>query len=304
MSSEHRRFGILSSDAQKEYEEKQKTKSSVYQPTIVLPDGFSFFKLPTDRDYARIDILPFVAKTEHGEVALGYYNYQVHRNIGPNNATIVCPGTRPGKSCPVCEYLRTLNWNDPEDEQTIRKYRIQKRQLYAVIWLDNPDQETKHQIQIFDTSVFGFGDIVQAKLRSRDLSDPDEAGWDNYFDLLDGFSIKLSITDKNYGKGSSSTYRAVSSIEFKPRIEQYTEDYYDKVPDLTKCLHIMDYNTISAMFGNGLSGRGEKRGRDDFDMLNGNNPLVKPNEKIAPDPIVHKPVSARQDFESDDNSTF
>ena len=114
-----------------------------------------------------------------------------------------------------------------------------------MFWLDAPD-EFKDKIMVFDTSEYGFGRMLDEKIQKRDISDPQEKHWDRYADLLEGVSMKLNIGELS--AGGQRTYTGVTSIEFKERTKQYSEDLYDQVPDLMQCLNILDYDVIKERF--------------------------------------------------------
>ena len=283
--STQRRFGRITSELQRAYEDKQVKESSSSFSTVTLPDGFSFFRFPKDRNFVKIDILPFIAHTENGEQPLTRYNYYIHRNVGSDGASVICPQKQKGLRCPICDYLHGLSWNDPADKELRRKYREQKRQLYAIRWIDGPP-DVRDRVLVFDTSEYGFGRILDDKIDKRDVSDPSEAAWDLYADLEEGFTLKLNLSEQSYG--GSQMYTAVTSVEFKPRTQQYTEDWFDKTPDLTQCINMLDYDAINERFSGGSSSGGSVVSEDvvdasgasntsTFDIGGGYNPIVKPN---------------------------
>lgn len=274
--SETRRFGVLTSDSQQDFENKQKRTAFAAQSTVVLPEGFSFFKYPRDKNFIKVDIIPFVANTENGQVPLARINYHIHRGIGPSNDSYICPQNQKGLPCPICEYMRKLDWNDPQEQHLRKSLRPQVRQLYAVVQVDGPP-ETKDKVYILDTSEWNFGHILDDKIKNRDMSDPAESNWNKYADLLEGWTLKLNLEEKTY---NGSKYVAVSSIDIKPRTTQYDETWYDKVPDLSQCLTILEYDNLKERFHDSMSKPAIPGGPDEappFDVTGGFNPMVQSN---------------------------
>lgn len=280
-----RRFGLVNVEKTYEVEAQQRQQIQTASATIVLPDGISFYRFPKDTPFVRLDILPFVTKTEVGEQVLCRYPYFAHRDIGPNHATVVCPQQSKGLSCPICDYLHGLSWTNPEDKALRNQYRARERQLYAVIPLDGPD-DVRGKLHILDVAQFGFGRFIDDKIAKRDLLDPSEANWVHYADLLEGFTLKISLEERKMGSGVS--YIAAASIDFKGRQRQYTEDWYDKVPDLSKLPVLHSYEEIDKIFhgtpNTGAPGApaAPPTAEQNFDITGGYNPLVSPQAPIAP----------------------
>ena len=297
-----RRYGVVTSELTGEFETQQRKLVQAGSSTVVLPDGINYFRLPKEKNFVKVDVLPFVAATENGPQPLARYNYHIHRNVGNGFASVICPQAQKGSPCPVCEYLRGLNWNDPEDQIVLRKYRAQRRQLYAVV----PADSEKDDIFVFDTSEYGFGRILDEKLKNRDLTDPQESGWDKYADLLEGWSLKLNLCEQSFG--GPQMYTAVSSIDFKPRTRQYSEDWYDKVPDLSQCIVMLGYDEIKAKFDAREENQSAapKKEQAPYDPTDGYNPMVSPAAStVAPAaPVSVTPMVAGNTVDVVDSDPF
>lgn len=312
--ADQRRFGVVTSDETCEYESKQRQQARAGSSTVVVPEEFPFFKLPKDKDFIKVDVLPFLAETANGLVPLSRSNYYIHRNVGVGLHSVVCPQFQKGLSCPVCEYLKGLDWGNAEDKEILRSLRVQQRQLYAITVLDG-EPDTKDKIYIFDTSEFGFGHILDEKISKRDVSDPAEANWNRYADLLEGWTLKLNLCERSIGNGT--VYTAVSSIDFKARTKQYSEDWYDKVPDLSKCAVLLGYDAIMKKFKAQPATESGSEGADfasattvpasnisgTYDMTSGYNPLVSP-EPVTESPVGAVPAHAGYAPEYVDDDTF
>ena len=310
---DQRRYGVVTSDETCEYESKQRQQARAGSSTIVLPEEFSFFRLPKDKNFIKVDILPFLAETANGLMPLSRFNYYIHRNVGAGLVSVVCPLSQKGLPCPICEYLRGLNRSDEEDKEILRNLRVQQRQLYAMTILDG-EPDTKDKVFILDTSEFGFGHILDEKIKNRDVSDPQEANWNRYADLLEGWTLKLNLGERSIGNGT--VYTAVSSIDFKPRTQQYSEDWYEKVPDLSQCAVLLEYNAIMKKCRAQPVATSEEETAEaasetpvphsdssgTYDITSGYNPMVTP-ESPAPSPAYETAAAASYagaDVEDDD----
>lgn len=281
-----RRFGMVSFDTNQEREAERRKEVGFVSNTINLPPEFKFFRLPHDRSNIRIDILPFITNTSHGEELLYRYPYGVHRGFGFGFTPMICPHEINGAPCPICEYVRSLSWNNDKDKDKIRRLKMQQRQIYAVRWLDGP-AETRDSIMIFDSSVYIFGAKLDERIRNRDRLDPEEASWDNFADLYNGLSLKLSLSEKNMGEGNGNPFVEVTAVDFKPRQQQYDESWLDRIPDLSKCLTVLDYDDIKSRFYAGLNSTSESDNNDmtpkaaqtniDYNNGNGMNRPASPN---------------------------
>lgn len=240
--SNARRFGTVTYESMTEHEAAQKPRAN---SSLILPENCTWLKLPKDKNFIKIDVLPFITHDSNGETVLARFNYWIHRNVGPGFQSFICPTKQNGEPCPICDYIRKYDWNNPSEQTIIRKYKAQQRQLYAVRWIDAPEAEDRNKIFIFDVSEFGFGRIIDEKIKGRDTTDPYEAVWTNYADLLEGLTLKVNLCEKTW---SGNTYPAVSSVDFKTRQEKYDESWYDKVPDLAKMPVIVSYAEMREKF--------------------------------------------------------
>lgn len=269
-----RKYAVVSAEETAQQEEKQKQAAN--PGCVQLPDGFKFFRLPKDVKFIHVDIIPFLMETANGLQPLPRYNFYIHR-MGKEGGyqMLICPQQQYGKPCPICEYTRTLDWNNQEEQKIRQSLRVQERQLYLVIPHEG-DADTKGKIFVFDTPRFGLGKLIDEKINARDKTDPNEAAWGNYADLLEGWRLKLNLGDVQLGAGS---YWTVTSIDFKPRSQQYSEDMYDKVPDLSKCLNPMEYEDICKVWKSPKSQSQQNAATvaaatESFDIESGHSPMV------------------------------
>jgi hypothetical protein len=194
----------------------------------------------------RIDIIPFEVKANHPEVKVGridegdlYFErtYFVHRGIGANNDSFVCPAKEEGKRCPVCEYRAKLRKDPDADEDLVQQLAPKERQLWNVI--DKEEQEKG--VQVWDISFHLFGKLLDAEVRNAD----EDEDYQYYADLESGSTLKLGVAEKSFAK---RTFYEVETIGFKPRREPYAEDILEQTHSLDDILKVLEYDKLKSIF--------------------------------------------------------
>ena len=275
-----RRFGVVTTDDLYKYEEQQ--AAAIGTRPITLPAGIQFYQLPKDTGatpFIKVDILPFVTDTANGKISIPRANYFVHNNIDGNRTNVICPHLHKGLPCPICEYGNAISW--PEN----KVFRPQNRQLYAIVL---PDSTEPEKIWVMEFAQWTFGRVLDEKIKSCDPKDPTEMKWREFADLENGWSVKVNLKP---GAFNGNAYTDVSSVDFKPRLKQYTEDMYDKVPDLMSVFNILSYEEIKKRFRPSAMMKKEDspavstatavqhaihHANGSFDPTSGYNPMVQP----------------------------
>jgi len=221
----------------------EQQSSRAFSACLRIPEGVSMFKPKAGTMY--IDILPYVVGKGNPYADPGSLHwertYYAHRSIGGNQDTIVCPRMTLRQPCPICEYRAELMKNGGEEnEQLIRDLAPKQRQLFNIIDLKDPDRG----VQIWDVSYHLFGRLLDARIRNSD----EEEGWERFFHLEDGFSLRVGFTEKTFG---SFNYLEAESIDFKPRKQAYGEEILEKVVCLDDVFVHLSYDQIKDMFYQG-----------------------------------------------------
>lgn len=242
MVSKNAFAGKVANNSQKQISGK---KSQSY---INLPAGIEMFKEFVSDKSLLMDILPYIVtdpthpdrddKLKIAVVGSQWYKrpYKVHRNIGANRESIVCPTTF-GKPCPICEYRRELVSKDGYDEEEAKNIKWSNRNLYCIIPIGVKDFEEKPYI--WDVSQFVFQDKINEEIKA----DFENAGFP---DLVDGKTLAIRFSEKAIG--AKSKFADVTRIDFKKRSEGYDEDAIDELPKLDELLVLLSYSQIEAKF--------------------------------------------------------
>lgn len=226
---------------------QQQQKQGAQYGHLNLPKGVSVFK-EEPGGKAALDFLPYEV-TDHNHPdrndALGiavpeelWYKrpYRLHRNIGMNNDSAVCPGSI-GKKCPVCEYRGKLlkegsNYQDDE----VKALKPSLRNLYIVIPKGMKDYDEK--AHIWDISQFLFQDALNEEIEENE---------DNgiFPDLEVGLTLRIRFSKEEFGKNK---FAKTSRIDFDERNEQYDEKILKQIPNLDEVLTVPSYKQLEAQF--------------------------------------------------------
>lgn len=208
--------------------------------TLRLPDESSdveFYKVDSTR--AELDIVPYVVSVkdrpdgvEKGEL---WYTrrYFVHRGVGAEENSYICPKATFGKKCPICEYASAQRKRGA-DKEVLKELKPKARDLFNVV-----DLEDGGKLKVWDVSAFLFGDQLD-----RELKESDDGDNDGFADLEDGRTLKLRFEKKSFNKND---FYAIDRIDFKPR-KAYKEKILDEVVDLDKMLVCLPYEELERIF--------------------------------------------------------
>ena len=221
-------------------ERAEKQKDGFTAPYLKLPDGVTLFK-PKAGTFL-LDILPYTTGEGNPWADEGSLHWErtfyVHRGIGANNDTFLCPRMTAKKRCPVCEHrihLMKQASGDEEDEKYIKDLSPKQRQLFNLVNRKDPDAKK----QLWDHSYHTFGRMLDARLRNADEDDE----WEKFFFLEDGLTIKVSFVEKSMG---GYTFVDAESIDFKARKEPYDDSVLEEVQCLDDLLVLPDYDELKA----------------------------------------------------------
>ena len=227
---------------------------------VQLPEGVKFYKF-SKKGPVRIDILQYKTSRpelhSHSDNGLWYeMTYFIHRNVGIDNASVLCPKATLKKPCPICEYRNSLDRNDEEDKKKIKALYPQERQLFNVVVHEDGKLS---DVMVLDQSRFGFGKIIDDMVLGADEEDDH---YQYYPDLKDGSTLKINVDEL---KGGDFTYFGAASIEFKERRVSYDSSWLERTIDLDSILCEVSYEELRDMFFGVGSHDPAKQQQDDDD---------------------------------------
>ena len=219
-----------------------------WSPTCFdLPEGDERTELfqPKTGNY-RLDIIPFNAgdsskfakELVYADEGEPYFErtFWMHRKIGAEEHSYVCPRKTCGKPCPICEARAKEAEKEDGDEDTIKALTPKERQLWNVIDLNDVDKG----IQIWEVSFYNFGKVLDERINNAEEDDD----WRFFSDPEDGFTLRVTMSEGAMGKH----HIEASAIDFKPRKEGYDPDIIDESPQLDDLLKILSYKELKKVF--------------------------------------------------------
>lgn len=189
----------------------------------------------------KLDIIPFLIDTDVypnpnlGKGDIDYvYDFWLHRGIGLNDDSIICPKRTYGKPCPICEEAEGLK-KKGADEEKINALTPSHKVVYNVIDLNNPDDGIKLFMQSF--ALFQRDGWMQEKLIKE--AEGEEIIY--IADLENGRTIKCRAVKQKF---KSNFYYKFTSIDFIKRKEAYDESILKETVPLGDIANILTYDEI------------------------------------------------------------
>jgi len=229
---ERRRAGSTTRDA--------KHRAGGDWSTLLIPQGVDVWQPKAGTK--RIDIIPFEVGegNPYAEQGTWYYErtYWIHRGIGPNNESFVCPAKTSKKPCPVCE-ARAKMARDPEtDKEVLKQMRPKERQCFLVF---DHDEEEKG-VQLWDFSWYNFGRLLDDY---RKDADEDERHINDFDDFEAGATLRIGFREESMG---SNTYLEAYKIDFKPRRNGLDAELLEHGICLDEIIKVPSYEQLKKAF--------------------------------------------------------
>lgn len=192
--------------------------------------------------------------------------------------------------CPLSNYA----WDTYKDETDLdgigwdegKKLLPKKRQWFIV---RDPSWD-EGVFKLWDISYFLFGDKLEEKLDALDPQDPDDAGKEAFFSPSEGFTLKLNVKEKVFGKGK---YYEVTSVDFKPRAEQYDDSIADELPNVEQIFVKPTKAELEAVL---------REHRIEIGAIDA--PQERETEESAPEPEAVTVTDGEAPFDTDDDSEW
>lgn len=187
-----------------------------------------------------LDILPYETTDENhpDKVEKGtlWYKrrFKVHHNVGPNNESVVCPGSI-GKPCPLCQEQTKLkkDWDANED-----KIKALNPQSFMAFNLKDPEDEDK--IRLYAQSVGKFWKALQ-----KEIDEGDEENL-NFYDVNeDGRTLKVRFSESVF---DGRKFLEATRIDFKPRAQMDEDETLGRTLNLDEILKVMGYEELKKLW--------------------------------------------------------
>jgi hypothetical protein len=220
---------------------RMETHKTGFAPTAFeLPENTSLFVLKDEKS-VRLDIIPYEVGEGNPYADPGTLHYErtfyVHRGIGADQNSYVCPAKTCGERCYICEYRAKLSKDPDADEKLIKDLFPKQRQLFNVI----DTKERDKGVQLLEISYHLFGKVLDREIQNADEDDD----YRSFAELEGGKTLKLGV-EEQHAEGNS--WLSVVSINFRERKDDYDEDILEEAVCLDDILRIKDYDELKEIF--------------------------------------------------------
>lgn len=266
-------------------DEKEKGGGGVGQ-LFVFPEGtdITFFEA---RRRMELDIIPYKVTqeghpdTKDGIPAIGdiwpHRTFGVHRNVGEEEKTFVCPKMTFGDPCPICEEVAKLSKDYNANKDTIKAIKVKERQLFNIIDLDDEDKG----IQLWNCSHFLFGKLLDEEIREG----PEVLA--EFFELQGGSTLKVRMKEGDFKTSDGKAILQASRIDFVER-EDYKEDVLDETLALDELFNVPTYEELERAFlgldDEGQAAPPEETTKEEWDKGGGRKERGRGRAEEAPPP--------------------
>jgi hypothetical protein len=237
--------------------ERQTKHQSGGRATLSLPSGLSMWK-PKKSGSHTIDIIPFRVTDNHlkyPKETLQFTRpgkwwfertFYAHRGIGVNSESYTCLAKTFGKACPICEARIRLNQSPhKDDEEKAMDLKPKDRQLFLIY--DNDDID--RGVQLWEEANWNFGQHLDKYVEGARKQDKD--AYRRFFHPLDGFTIRLTATEKAIGggKGGKPGNNTEYTVhQFYKRDRDLPSSLFEHGYDLDAMIRELDYDSLKKIF--------------------------------------------------------
>lgn len=196
-----------------------------------------------------IDIIPYITGGNDPHLPKDEPAYVldlwVHRMVGVNEDSVICPARNYDQPCPICEHQAELRKAEDYDEELVKSLSPKRRVVYNIICYDTKEEEEKG-VQVFEVAHWFMEENLLPLTTSQRtgetiaFADPDN-----------GKSISFEIEDSNFK--DKQTGQSVKSLKYKGhRFEDRNYKISDEDLDDAFCLddiiEVLPYDEIYKMY--------------------------------------------------------
>lgn len=214
-------------------------RSGFVSTAFDCPDGIKMWSLK-DACVKKFDVLPYRAGKGNKFADEGHLHFErtyfCHVKVGVNENRYICPSKTFNKPCPICEHRAKLVREAETDKDLLRDLLPKERQLFLVKDLED------NKIYLWDNSFHNFGKLLDTRVKTAD--DDDEYKY--FADLETGLTLRVAFEEVKFGTGKP--FLQASSIDFKPRKEQYDASLADEMPCLDDLLILKSYAELEKIY--------------------------------------------------------
>ncbi len=260
---------------------------------LKLPAGVSLYKPKEGKNL--IDVISYEVKSKNnpgvleGDIEVGEHDaflpYLLHRNIGPDNKTVVCLRTV-GKKCPICALYNKLRNSATVDEEVVKALRPKDRSLFNVVRGD--------EVQVWDISTFCFTEMLLKELQDEDAEDK----WFEFASAKGGSTLSVRFAKKSMG---TTEFLEADKLLFKDR-KDIPASIAAKAVDLDGVLNILSFEEMEELLNSGHIEGDDLPFDDDFADEDEEEEKSKKKGKAKAAPVVEEEEEEEvEDIEEDED---
>lgn len=271
---------------------------------LKIPPGMSVYKPKVGK--AVLDIVPYVVGglNPNADEGLLYWEltFWVHKGIGPNQSTFVCPARTLEEPCPVCEEKARIMKSNPGDEEfeAAKQLNPKEWQLFQIRDRNNKEKG----IQLLPLSFHRFGDKIKDAIDAGSEADQ----WEHFWHPgADGKLLNVNWAEDSAGGGHK--YVRAKTVIFNDRPQPLPDWLIDKGVILDDILIILDYDKLSDLYAVGETTEEEEAPEEDEapeeeeapPAARARKPAGKPARRpAAPPPEEEEPEDEAGDAQEDE----
>lgn len=267
----------------------------------------NFYKLKEGTN--KLDVVPYTATAKlHPLIVSGRmekdtpdYDLEifVHRKIGAGEGSYVCPKKLTGAPCPICEAAEAL---DERVKKGDKKAEDRQKELFPSfrIFMNVVDMLDEDKgVQIFETNNKQFLKPLKAAQAefNNDADAQAEHPKAHFADPDNGLTIKI-VGDKTKFKGRE--YVEPSSVSLLVRKNDMNDYLKDAIP-LDKCITVLSYEELEAIFTGEVADDTDGEPVDDNDDPPANRPSSKEEPEDDEPPKSKKVCKAGHKWYTDND---
>jgi len=216
----------------------------------IFKQGFDTFR-PHQGD----NLIRYLPPTWDDADHYGYTAF-VHRGIGPDNATYLCPRKMLNKPCPICEAQKEAK--DAGESEEATALTVAER---VISWIIDRDADDPEKPLIYDTSWSQDRDIVSLCVNERSgeilMIDHPDKGFDVNFKRTG-----TALRTKYYGYAVA---RDDSPIHDSEKVQDEILDYIKENP-IPDTLNYYDYDYLKGVLSGTVAAKDEALDKDEEEV--------------------------------------
>jgi hypothetical protein len=211
---------------------------------LKIPKDMEIYQLKTGK--AKLDVIPFVAGKGNPNADPGLLWWErtifVHKNVGPNGSTYICPARTANKPCPICEDRARIMKGDPDEEDMKQAKGLNAKEVQIIQLRDRNNKEKG--IQLLPLSFYRFGEAILDGAAAGEEGD----GWGDFWHPSGGHTLRVHWAEDSMG---SAKFVRAKTVMFEKREQDLPDSLIAKGHCLDDLLIILDYKKLKSIYESG-----------------------------------------------------